>query len=229
VAFYLSPLSAFLQLLTDNGIPLGGGLLWSYTAGTTTPAATYTDSTGGTTNANPIQMASNGRLPNVNVWQAGGSTLKFVFSTNAGTTGSPVFGTQLGPTFDQITGINDPAFNQITGTFTGSLTGMTGTTNVTVSYAIVGKICILRAAGTGTSNTTAMTMTGVPSLCTPSSGASICSTMLEDNGSNVGGWAQVTTGNTINFGVGINNNQSGFTNSGTKGLPAGWCVTYSLF
>lgn len=108
MAFYLSPLSTFLQLLTNVGVPLSGGLLWTYAAGTSTPTTTYTDSTGGTPNSNPIQMDSNGRLPNVNVWQPGGTAIKFVFSTNAGTTLVPVFGTQLGPTFDQVTGINDP-------------------------------------------------------------------------------------------------------------------------
>jgi hypothetical protein len=83
--------------------------VWTYAAGTTTPTATYTDITGGTPNANPIQLLSNGRLPNVSIWQPGGTAIKVVFSTNAGTSGAPVFGVQIGPTFDQVSGINDPA------------------------------------------------------------------------------------------------------------------------
>ena len=108
MSVYLAPLSTFLQLLSETGVPLSGGLLWTYAAGTTTPVATWTDSTGVTANSNPIQMASDGRLPNVTVWVTGGAAIKFVFSTNSGTTGSPAFGTQLGPTFDQVWGINDP-------------------------------------------------------------------------------------------------------------------------
>ena len=47
----LSPLGgAGWQFFNDNGIPLAGGLIYTYLAGTTTPAATYTSSTGLTAN-----------------------------------------------------------------------------------------------------------------------------------------------------------------------------------
>lgn len=46
-----------------NGIPLAGGKLWSYRAGTTTPLATYTDSTGLVQNTNPIILDSTGSAP----------------------------------------------------------------------------------------------------------------------------------------------------------------------
>jgi hypothetical protein len=106
--FYLSPFASFLQLLNDSGNVNPNLLMWTYAAGTSTPTATYTDITGGTPNSNPIQLLSNGRLPNVSVWQQGGVPIKIQFSTNAGTVGAPVFGVQIGPTFDQVTGINDP-------------------------------------------------------------------------------------------------------------------------
>ena len=105
--FYLCPFAAFLQLFSDVGIPLSGALIWTYAAGTSTPSPTYTDSSGATPNSNPIQLNSAGRLNNVSIWQSAGVPIKVVFSTNAGTTGSPVFGTQIGPTFDGISGIND--------------------------------------------------------------------------------------------------------------------------
>jgi len=107
--FFLCPLASFLQVFTDAGVPLGGALLWTYAAGTSTPTNTWTDITGVTPNANPIQMNAAGRLPNVSIWQQGGVPIKLVFSTNAGTTGAPIFGTQIGPTFDQVSGIDDPA------------------------------------------------------------------------------------------------------------------------
>ncbi len=48
-----------------NGEPLAGGLLYSYIANTSTPKPTYTDSTGGTPNANPVVLDSEGYA---NVW-----------------------------------------------------------------------------------------------------------------------------------------------------------------
>ena len=57
-----------LQFFDLNGAPLSGGLLYTYAAGTTTPLATYTDSTGLIANTNPIVLDSRGEA---NVWLAG--------------------------------------------------------------------------------------------------------------------------------------------------------------
>lgn len=54
-----------LQFFTANGVPLSGGKLYTYAAGTTTPLATYTSSSGGTANTNPIILDSRGEA---NVW-----------------------------------------------------------------------------------------------------------------------------------------------------------------
>jgi hypothetical protein len=54
-----------LQFLDANGAPLSGGLLYTYAAGTTTPLASYTDSTGVTANTNPVVLDSRGEA---NVW-----------------------------------------------------------------------------------------------------------------------------------------------------------------
>jgi hypothetical protein len=42
------------RFFDSNGDPLVGGKLYSYIAGTATPAATYIDSSGSTPNTNPI-------------------------------------------------------------------------------------------------------------------------------------------------------------------------------
>jgi hypothetical protein len=55
----LSP-SPTLQFFDSNGDPLVGGKLYTYTAGTTTPKTTYTDSAGAVPNANPIILDSRG-------------------------------------------------------------------------------------------------------------------------------------------------------------------------
>lgn len=59
-----------LQFFDSNGDPLVGGKLYSYAAGTTTPLATYTDSSGLTANTNPIILDSRGEA---NVWLASAS------------------------------------------------------------------------------------------------------------------------------------------------------------
>ncbi len=57
-----------LQFFDANGAPLVGGKLYTYAAGTTTPLASYTDSTGNTANTNPIVLDSRGEA---NVWLSG--------------------------------------------------------------------------------------------------------------------------------------------------------------
>ncbi len=49
-----------LQFFDANGVPLVGGKLYSYAAGTTTPLATYTSASETTFNTNPIILNSRG-------------------------------------------------------------------------------------------------------------------------------------------------------------------------
>ena len=68
-----------LQFFDLNGAPLSGGLLYTYEAGTTTPLASYTDSTGNFANTNPIVLDSRGEA---NVW-LGAAIYKFALYTSA--------------------------------------------------------------------------------------------------------------------------------------------------
>lgn len=69
-----------LQFFTEGGIPLAGGKLYSYAAGTTTPLATYTASTGTQNNTNPIILDSRGEAA---VWLGAASyKLKLTDSTD---------------------------------------------------------------------------------------------------------------------------------------------------
>jgi parallel beta-helix repeat protein len=54
-----------LQFFDANGVPLSGGKLYSYAAGTTTPLATYTSASGLVANTNPIILDSRGEA---SVW-----------------------------------------------------------------------------------------------------------------------------------------------------------------
>lgn len=57
--------TAKAQFIDAAGIPLAGGFLYTYAAGTTTPQATYTDSSAATANSNPIVLDSRGEA---NIW-----------------------------------------------------------------------------------------------------------------------------------------------------------------
>lgn len=72
--------TAKAQFIDAAGIPLAGGLLYTYAAGTTTPQATYTDSTSSTANSNPIILDSRGEA---NIWLSSSNyKFKLCDSTN---------------------------------------------------------------------------------------------------------------------------------------------------
>ena len=121
MAVKLSPLAgAGWQFFDNLGIPLAGGLLYSYTAGTTTPQATYTSTAGTIANTNPIVLDAAGRTAN-EVWLTVGVSYKFVLQTPAAIT--------IG-TYDNVSGIND-----ITGTITS---GTWNATPIGVAYGGTG-------------------------------------------------------------------------------------------
>lgn len=73
----LSPVGNAAQFLTATGIPLAGGKLYTYQAGSSTPFTTYTDVDGHIANTNPIILNADGRLP-AEVWLSAGYSYKFV-------------------------------------------------------------------------------------------------------------------------------------------------------
>lgn len=78
----LSP-TAIQKFFDNNGLPLNGGQLFTYGAGTTTPIATYVDSTGTTTNTNPIILNSRGEC---NLWLLPNTGYKLVLEDSIGNT-----------------------------------------------------------------------------------------------------------------------------------------------
>ena len=73
----LSPYGNGQQFFDDNGIPLAGGLIYTYQAGSSTPLVTYTDNGGTIANANPIVLDASGRTPQ-QIWLLTGYSYKFV-------------------------------------------------------------------------------------------------------------------------------------------------------
>lgn len=116
---------------------------------------------------------------------------------------------------------------QESGSLTATLTGMSSATTGTIRWYRTGTRVTLIApsAITGTSNTTAMTMTGLGSGLAPIGINGRLLSIVKDNSVDVLGIALLTS-SSINFGVGAVGGV--FTGSGTKGIPAGWELTYDL-
>jgi hypothetical protein len=72
-----------LQFFGADGLPLVGGKLFTYAAGTTTPLASYTDYTGVTANTNPVILDSTG---SASVWLPDTTSYKYVLKTAADVT-----------------------------------------------------------------------------------------------------------------------------------------------
>ena len=85
------------QAFGTTNIPLSGGFINTYAAGTSTPQATYTSNTGLTPNANPIVLNADGRPPS-EIWLTAGLTYKFVLTDSL---------SNIIATYDNLIGIND--------------------------------------------------------------------------------------------------------------------------
>jgi len=73
----LAPIGNGFQFFTTTGLPLNGGLIYTYQAGSTTPQATYSDNAGVYANTNPIVLGTDGR-PQTEIWLTYGYNYKFV-------------------------------------------------------------------------------------------------------------------------------------------------------
>lgn len=158
--------------------------------------------------------------------------------------GSPTGGAQGSGTINAtgvyVNGVSVQGGAVTSGTFTATLTDMTGTVNCSMKWRLTGSRVDLflnsGSACTGTSNTTAMTMTGLPAAIQPSattwlpclgvdSGATAFSSCFIDTSSSA---STIRFDRTNNTGTVTNFSATAWTNSGTKGIPVGWDVTYDL-
>ena len=117
MAVNLSPFGGVgAQFFNNDGIPLSGGLIYTYAAGTNTPTATYTTSAGTIAHSNPIVLDSAGRVPGGEIWLSFNASYKFVLKDSTGS---------LIATYDNIGGIN----------FGNNIQNYTGN-GVTTSFAL---------------------------------------------------------------------------------------------
>jgi len=126
MAVNLSPIGGVAgQFFDNNGNPLVGGKLYTYSAGTTTPQATFTSSSGVTPNSNPIILNAGGRVPS-EIWLTDGLVYKFVLYTSTDT---------LIGSWDNIIGINSNFVNFVTAEEVQTATaGQTVFTLTTMQY-----------------------------------------------------------------------------------------------
>ena len=68
------------QFFDDSGVPLAGGLIFTYAAGGTTPLVTYTSSSGLVAHPNPIVLDSAGRINEI--WIPEGTSYKFILKSS---------------------------------------------------------------------------------------------------------------------------------------------------
>lgn len=112
--------------------------------------------------------------------------------------------------------------------FTGTGNGFSSNPTATVHYSVAGGMVVLRidANITGTSNSTAFTLTGFPAEIYPAATQSGLVRLTDNGTAAVGMWSLATNG-TMTFGKGVTGT-GGFTNTGTKGLSGTTTIVYSL-
>ncbi len=127
-----------------------------------------------------------------------------------------------------------PGHLELRSSFTGALTGMTATTTGQIDAIVNGStVWLTRSAGiaalTGTSNATSMTLTGIPAALQPKfTTLAVCHGLINNGSSALGGLASISSSGVITFSL-ADNPPAAFTNSGTKGLAAGWTISYPLY
>lgn len=163
MAVYLAPtFGVGYQAFDAVGQPLNEGKIYTYQAGTSTPAATYTSDSGMVQNANPIILDSDGRPPD-DIWLTDGQAYLFelrdssnnlirtyddipginnltTISVGDGSAGAPSI--KVG---DEENGLYSPGANQLA----GAAGGANAWTATSASFMVPGTFT---AAGTGTSS-----------------------------------------------------------------------------
>lgn len=155
------------QFFGTDGKPLAGGKICTYQAGTTTPLATYTDATAGTSNDNPIILNSAG-FPQksgsvVGIFGGASSGLYKLVVRTAGSDGTCSTGTVVS-SYDQIGDITLYFANYVTTAGTATLitytNPQTGGTSETVAAKLEQTVSVLDFGAVcdgSTDDTTAIT------------------------------------------------------------------------
>lgn len=239
-AIYLSPAlpdyratlttSADVVLYTQDGVPANIGTQQSMRFEATNPFILLYD-TDGTANQRKVRIRVNGNAFEIAAANDAENTFANILSYASGVLN--VGGPASAVTIDGV-GVATAQ----NGSFTATLTGMTGATTGTINYHRTGNVIILYAntAITGTSNTTSMTMTGLPAIVRPAADRTApCGRLTDTGNTSLFGEATVSSAGVITFAINktnavanfVQSSSTAFTNSGTKGLTAQWSLVYA--
>ena len=237
MAVNLSPIGNGFQFFTTTGIPLAGGKIYTYQAGSSTPLATYTDNTGATANANPIVLGTDGR-PSSEIWLTYGYNYKFILKTADDTTIQTydnlygIIGTQ------SATGATIPA--GLISMWSGSIgsipsgwylcDGSNGTPNLTDRF-IVGAGTTYAVNATGGATTVSLASTNLPAhthtaTVTDPGHFHTYSTPASPGATGTGGLGSAATTNTSTVTTGITVAVSGGGSGGASGTAFSILPTY---
>ena len=122
--------------LDTNGLPLAGGLIYTYAAGTTTPQAAYADSTGATALPNPVVLDASGRA---SIW-LGAQNYKIVCQSAAGV---------VQWTADNVSSVS---LAELQASSTFSSLNVTGNAAIGGNETVGGALAAASASITGTAN-----------------------------------------------------------------------------
>ncbi len=130
------------QFFDANGLPLAGGLIYTYAAGTNTPQSSYTDSTATTPNTNPVVLDAGGFG---SIWLA--TSMYKIVATNANGVQQwsvdNVGGLAVISNLNNISGTITASrfFGPLTGNVTGNVTGnLTGNVQGNVTGSLTGNV-----------------------------------------------------------------------------------------
>jgi hypothetical protein len=141
MAVFLSPVGGVAaQFFTNTGSVLTGGKLYTYAAGTTTPAVTYTTNAGNVARTNPIVLDAAGRVPDGGEIWITSIAYKFVLKDATDV---------LIATYDNIVGFGGFAIKNYTGD--GS----------TVTYSVSGNVLYIYINGVYQNKNTYSVSSGV--------------------------------------------------------------------
>ena len=215
MAVSISPCFNGFQFFDNDGLPLSGGKLFQYEAGSSTvEQTTYADSLGAIENANPIVLDSSGRLP-TDLWLVDGQAYNLILTLPDGTTVLQGIDNVVGVVASNQIATSINIWNEITDT----PTYVSGTTflvpgNLTSEFAVSNRVQVEYPGPTylyGTVDSVAFSSPNTQVVLVNDSTA-------QNNGMSKVFWSSnVTNGKTVDAGAVSYNVESRYTNPLTAG------------
>lgn len=203
----------------EGGSVSSGAKLYFYQTGTTTDQTVYQDGDLATAHAQPVVADSNGEFAAIYLDPDASVQYKVVLKDSADTTLWTV-----DPVSPRTAGFD-------TDTFTVTWSGFSADpSNTTATWFRFDRLIqLILPLGTGTSNATGFSLSGVPAAIRPATKQFGYLPFGQDSGSHVDMVAEINTDGTIAFAkCGATYDEAGWTGSGAKGILIDGAVWYRL-